>query len=67
MWEALSFQLHRPRQLLDSKANFDTRNNLIGREFEILAHYKYSGFKISSFNSKGCVIQFIFEISGQTI
>ena len=25
MCEALSFQLHRPRQLLDSKANLDTQ------------------------------------------
>ena len=31
-----------------------------------VTHYKYSGFKISSFNSKGCAIQlyYCFQISG---
>ena len=34
MWEALSFQLHRSRQLLHSKVNFDTQQLGLYREFD---------------------------------
>ena len=46
-------------------------NNLVCSDFDrfekSVTHYKYSGFKISSFNSKGCAIQLIIvsQISGQ--